>query len=151
MKIKILMILCSLGLASCWRSKKSQLSVVHFDSLVAEEYKRDSLFYEVFKKIDYEQYRNKTIGDLLKNDSINHFSIIRFTPKNGECLSSIEIACGYQVFLSIHLPDETKYVQKCLTFSLWKMEDVKKERIEKVVVSRMFPQQSVVLFDRKRP
>jgi hypothetical protein len=149
MKINVLAICLLVAIvSSCTRKIVSK--EYSLDAIIAEEYKRDSLFYEVFKQINYEQYRTKTIGDLMQNDSINHFKIIHLAPSNGECLSYIEISCGYDVYFDIYLPEETKFIQKCLRFSQWKMEDVKKERIEKIVLERMFPQRKIVLFDRNK-
>jgi hypothetical protein len=149
MKYLIFLIyLSAVIILSCSKNVSKTSRNYSLDAIVAEEYKRDSLYYEVLRKINYEQYRNKTIGDILKNDSLRHFERYHFMTKNGECLSYIEFVCGYGVFLNIYVPTNTKYIQRCLTYSKWNMDDVKKEQVDKIILTRIFPLQNVVVLSR---
>ena len=135
-------------IVSCSKKVSKGSTNYSIDAIIAEEYKRDSLYYEVLRKINYEQYRNKTIGDLLKNDSLSHFQRYHFMTKDGECLSYIEFSCGYDVFLNIYVPMTPKYIQRCVMYSKWNMDDVKKEQADRITLTRGFPQQNVVVFSR---
>ncbi len=104
-------------------------------------------------KIDYAFYKGKTIGYFLDKEKVKYKRFTFLEDEYSGCLSNAKFSLGYDIYLYIYCPEESKYIQKCdgNIPRLWNLEDFKKEKMTKILLVQRFPQlKEVTVFPREK-
>lgn len=93
----------------------------------------DSTKMEILKKVDYSKYIGKSVGDILKNDTIKYFIDYMLIEGKPYTLSSLLLSYSEDVTLQIHV-SQVKYQPDVRYDGKWDYGLFQKEKISRIVL-----------------